>query len=108
MILNCELIIGNKQQRARSAADSKILSIATDRYRVVLYSPEITVYTDITQEAKQSWPRLLNIKIIYGGDSRNDNVKRFLNTLDEIAGHRGSLATLELRACWANFIENHL
>ena len=71
----------------------------------------MTVYTDITQEAKQSWSRLLNIKLIYGDDSRNvkyDNVKRFFNTLDEIAGHRGSLATLELSACWANFIENHL
>ena len=109
--MNCELIIGSKQERARSAAYSKILSIATDRYRVVLYSPEITVYTDITQEAKQSWTRLLNIKIIYGDDSRNDkydNVKRFLNTVDEIAGHCGSLATLEVRACWAKFIENHL
>ena len=90
----------------------KILSIATDRYRVVLYSPEITVYTDSTQEAKQSWSRLLNIKIIYGDDSRNvkyDNVKRLLNTLDAIAGYRRSLETLELpRVCWANLIENHL
>ena len=39
MILNCELIIGSTQERAReSAADSKILSIATDRYRVVGYA----------------------------------------------------------------------
>ena len=64
-------MIGSKQERARPAADSKILSIATDRYRVVLYSPEITVYTDITQEAKQSLSRLINTKIIYGDDSRN-------------------------------------
>ena len=52
---------------------------------LILYSQEITVYTEITQEAKLSWSRLLTIKIIYGDDSQTvkyDNGKIFLSTLD--------------------------